>query len=115
MFRDGGFKENIFYAEFKKEKGVNDKIKYKNKPGIREKASNEYTDTEFPFAWLKPEGAKKCVEIWIYIYIRTNLNYTWEWLWDLVRIFFFSSRRRFSPGSHSDHCKKFVVFLPVVS
>ena len=24
MFRDGGFKENIFYAEFKKEKGVND-------------------------------------------------------------------------------------------
>ena len=32
-------------------------IKYKNKPGIREKASNEYTDTEFLFAYTKPEGA----------------------------------------------------------
>ena len=30
---------------------------FRNKPGIREKASNEDTDTEIRFALLKPEGS----------------------------------------------------------
>ena len=40
----------------------NNSVDKKNKQGIWDKASNEYTDTEFIFAQLKPEGVEK----WIY-------------------------------------------------
>ena len=89
-----------------------------NKPGIREEASNEDTDTEFLFAW----------KVWKYGFIEKDkselhLRMTNETIKngsslasarDLVRIFFFSSSRRFSPGLHSDHCKKVDCFLLVV-
>ena len=41
----------------KKEKNQIDADFIKNKPGIQEIASNKDTETEFHFAWLKPEGA----------------------------------------------------------
>ena len=47
----GKFKKNFIYMI------INIFYLFRNKPGIRGKASNEDTDTEIRFALLKPEGS----------------------------------------------------------
>ena len=68
---------NNYYKERNVEKKYSSNISHflfkrtYNKPGIREKASNEDTDTEFLFAYLKPEGFIKKDELHLRITNKT--------------------------------------------